>query len=82
VETTGGRTIVRAINMAQVSPEITRDVYERRKHAGEIIPISLSNHINIAIPVTVAMVNLVRGANAFAKTLAPLELQTAKAPSP
>lgn len=82
VETTAGRTIVRAINVAQVYPEITRDVYERRKHAGEIIPISLSNHINIAIPVTAAMVDMVRGANAFANKLAPLELQTAKAPSP
>jgi len=82
VETAGGRTIVRAINVAQVYPEIARDVYERRKHAGEIIPISLSNHINIAIPVTAAMVDLVRGANAFANTLAPLELQIAKAHSP
>ncbi len=82
METTGGRTIVRAINVAQVYPEITRDVYERRKHAGEIIPLSLTNHSNIAIPVTAAMVDLVRGANAFAKTLAPLELQTAAAAPP
>lgn len=82
VETTGGRTIVRAINVAQVYPETARDVYERRKHAGEIIPISLSNHINIAIPVTAAMVDLVRRANAFVKTLAPLEFQTAEPPSP
>ena len=82
VETTGGRTIVRAINVAQVYPETARDVYERRKHAGEIIPISLSNHINIAIPVTAAMVDLVRRANAFVKTLAPLKFQTAEPPSP
>ena len=82
VETVGGRTVVRAINVAQVYPEATRDVYERRKHAGEIIPIRLSNHINIAILVTAAMVDMVRGANAFAKTLAPLELQTAEVPAP
>lgn len=81
VETAGGRNLVRAINVAQVYPETTRDVYERRKHAGEIIPISLSNHINIAIPVTTAMVDLVQGANAFAMTLTPRELQTAEAPA-
>jgi hypothetical protein len=61
--------------------ETARDVYERRKHAGEIIPISLSNHINIAIPVTAAMVDLVRSANAF-KDARPLEFQTAEPPSP
>lgn len=81
VETVGGRTIVRAINVAQVYPELNRDTYESRKHAGEIIPINLSNHINIAIPVTAAMVDMVRGANAFAKTLAPPEIQTAEAPA-
>lgn len=82
VESAGGRIVVRAINVAQVYPETTRDIYERRKHAGEIIPISLSNHINIAIPVTAAMVDMVRRANAFAETIAPLELQTAEAPVP
>lgn len=80
VESAGGRWIVRAINVAQVYPELTRDAYEKRKHAGESIPLDLVNHINIAIPVTPQIVDIVRRANAFAETLAKAEMQTAAAP--
>ncbi len=71
VEQVGGAWVVRAINVAQVYPELTRDAYEKRKHAGEIIPVNLVNHINIAIPVNARTVDLVKRANAFAQTLAP-----------
>lgn len=78
VEAAGERWVVRAINVAQVYPELSRDVYERRKHAGEIIPLDLANHVNIAIPVTHQMVEMVRRANAFAAKLPPSDgVQTA-----
>lgn len=79
VEAAGARWLVRAINVAQVYPELNRETYERRKHAGEIIPLDLANHINIAIPVTHQMVDMVRRANAFAAALTPPILQTAAA---
>ncbi len=66
VDSRDGQWVVRAINVAQVYPELTREAYERRKHAGESIPLDLVNHINIAIPVTTQMVDMVRRANAFA----------------
>lgn len=69
VEQVNGAWVVRAINVAQVYPELTRDAYEKRKHAGEIIPVDLVNHINIAIPVNARTVDLVKHANAFAATL-------------
>lgn len=79
VETAGGRWLVRAINVAQVYPELTREAYERRKHTGETIPLDLVNHVNIAIPVTNQMVDLVRRANAFAANLSGGGTQTASA---
>jgi V8-like Glu-specific endopeptidase len=79
VESTGGQWVVRAINVAQVYPELTREAYERRKHAGESIPLDLVNHINIAIPVTNQMVDMVRRANAFAAKLPDHGTQTASA---
>ena len=80
VESADGRAVVRAINVAQVYPELTRDAYEKRKHAGETIPVDLVNHINIAIPVTTQMVELVRRANAFAAKLSATEQLAAAAP--
>ena len=73
VESKDGRGLVRAINVAQVYPETTREAYERRKHAGENIPLNLVNHINIAIPVTPQMVEMVRKANQFAAALPAAE---------
>ncbi|MGE3335823.1 MAG: serine protease [Rhodospirillaceae bacterium] len=78
-ESTEGRWVVRAINVAQVYPELTREAYERRKHAGENIPLDLVNHINIAIPVTNQMVDMVRRANVFAAKLTATPVQTAAA---
>jgi V8-like Glu-specific endopeptidase len=80
VESADGRTVVRAINVAQVYPELTRDAYEKRKHAGEMIPVDLANHINIAIPVTTQIVDLARRANAFADKLAATEVLAAAKP--
>ncbi|MGE4064548.1 MAG: serine protease [Rhodospirillaceae bacterium] len=80
VETATGKSVVRAINVAQVYPEISRETYERRKHAGENIPLNLVNHINIAIPVTPAIVDMVARANAFAAKLPATELVAAAAP--
>jgi V8-like Glu-specific endopeptidase len=80
VDLAEGRSVVRAINVAQVYPELTRNAYEKRKHAGETIPLDLVNHINIAIPVTSQMVELVRRANAFAAKLPATELIAAAAP--
>ncbi len=69
VELVNGAWVVRAINVAQVYPELTRDAYEKRKHAGEIIPLDLVNHINIAIPVNARTVDLVKRANDFTVAL-------------
>jgi V8-like Glu-specific endopeptidase len=69
VDTADGNPVVRAINVAEVYPEYTRAAYEKRVQAGEIIPMSLTNHINIAIPIRPEIVDLVHRANAFAATL-------------
>ena len=69
VERVKGNWVVRAINVAQVYPELTREAYERRKHAGESIPLDLVNHINIAIPISNQMSEMVRRANAFVAKL-------------
>jgi len=66
VEAVEDQIVVRAINVAQVLPERKRENYERRMRDGDIIAPDLANHINIAIPITQEITDLVAAAEAYA----------------